>query len=260
MSSADGPALLAAAVRAAILAKGPRRTVQAVAASVTSALVRRSAFAMPVAKDQVRAEAIGAPLQAASGASAEEELVAALREARRAKRRRKRANRAARTVPDPVVVPTAEVSPAPPVPTESMGQFLARVQPTSSPASADLAVSIHCSGCWEPLPVWRACSSHHLCLHCAGNFPGAFHALQHQPGGSTAIGRVVDGERTGPDAMDVSPAADGPGAIDQPDIGVTFHQALKAFNEGTFTFPGGADTVTGTNLVGTGVNHRGTFT
>ena len=38
--SADGAALLAAAVRAAVLAKAPRRTVQAVAAAVAGVLVR----------------------------------------------------------------------------------------------------------------------------------------------------------------------------------------------------------------------------
>ena len=45
--SADGAALLAAAITAAILANAPRRTVQAVAAAVTSVLVRQTAAAEP---------------------------------------------------------------------------------------------------------------------------------------------------------------------------------------------------------------------
>ncbi|CAE8732914.1 unnamed protein product [Polarella glacialis] len=71
MANADGPAFVAAAVRAAILAKAPRRTVQA---------------AMP------RGECRSTP---GIGASAEE-LVAALQEARRARRRRKKENRRAK--------------------------------------------------------------------------------------------------------------------------------------------------------------------
>ena len=39
-AAVDGPALLAAAVRAAVLAKAPRRTVQSVAAAVAGVLVR----------------------------------------------------------------------------------------------------------------------------------------------------------------------------------------------------------------------------
>ena len=39
MAAADAPALLAAAIRAAVLAKAPRRNVQAVAAAVTGVLV-----------------------------------------------------------------------------------------------------------------------------------------------------------------------------------------------------------------------------
>ena len=51
MASVDGSSFIAAAIRAAILAKAPRRTVQAIAAAVTSVLVHQIADACPKTKD-----------------------------------------------------------------------------------------------------------------------------------------------------------------------------------------------------------------
>mmetsp|Transcript_82753 Transcript_82753/g.149278 ORF Transcript_82753/g.149278 Transcript_82753/m.149278 type:complete len:245 (-) Transcript_82753:613-1347(-) len=96
MANADGPAFVAAAVRAAILAKAPRRTVQAVAAAVTGVFTSRPAAATlrtsSAAQAMPRGECRSTP---GIGASAEE-LVAALQEARRARRRRKKENRRAK--------------------------------------------------------------------------------------------------------------------------------------------------------------------
>ena len=86
----DGPALLAAAVRAACLAKAPRRTVQAVAAAVAGVLVRQMAEAVPRPRSEVPAGAQVAaePTEDLAG------LVGALRTARRSRRARKRRSRA----------------------------------------------------------------------------------------------------------------------------------------------------------------------
>jgi len=95
---ADGAALMAAAVRAAVLAKAPRRTVQAVAAAVAGALRPQPAL-RPRTSQTVPA---GAPAESPPPrGSSPEELLEALREARRVQRRRKkerrRANRSAKT-------------------------------------------------------------------------------------------------------------------------------------------------------------------
>ena len=99
MSSSDGASLVAAAVRAAILAKAPRRTVQAVAAAVTGAVVHRPLSRHRTAS-RVPAEEPAWPPTAAGGLSSDE-LLAALRADRQVKRRKKkerrRANRALRT-------------------------------------------------------------------------------------------------------------------------------------------------------------------
>ena len=100
MVAADGASLLAAAVRAVILAKAPRRTVQAVAAAVTSALVHQPAASRTRAETR---EPAGTPAAqpAVPKSSSPEELVAALQASRQDKRRRKkerrRANRSLRT-------------------------------------------------------------------------------------------------------------------------------------------------------------------
>ena len=76
----DGAALLAAAIRAAVQAKAPRRTVQAVAAAVTGVLLRQPTVAAVPHTDSrkqpdapMEAEAAGDPAQ----------LLASLRAARR---------------------------------------------------------------------------------------------------------------------------------------------------------------------------------
>ena len=79
MPEADGAALVAAAVRSAILAKAPRRTVAAVAAAVACALVRgptKAATPRPEADARARAPQDAGPEGAADSASA---LLAALR-------------------------------------------------------------------------------------------------------------------------------------------------------------------------------------
>ena len=94
--AADHAALLGAAIRAAVLAKAPRRTVQAIASAVTGVLVRSAGEAVPQAgKEELAEDTEGQPTLPKTGASLEE-LVAARREARIAKRRRKKVNRLAR--------------------------------------------------------------------------------------------------------------------------------------------------------------------
>lgn len=94
MAAADPAALLGAAVRAAVLARAPRRTVQAVAAAVTGVLVRPTADASQRSAKQVPAEDTTGRTDgdACDGASAEE-LVQALRMARAARRRKKKQSR-----------------------------------------------------------------------------------------------------------------------------------------------------------------------
>ena len=101
--SADGPALLAPAVRAACLAKAPRRTIQAVAAAVTGVLVRPTADAVPRSRPLVPAGAQSAHFDDVTVPGI---AVDAIREARRAQRRRKKekrqaAKRAADVAPTP---------------------------------------------------------------------------------------------------------------------------------------------------------------
>ncbi|CAE8670324.1 unnamed protein product [Polarella glacialis] len=91
--SADGAALIAAAVRAAVQAKAPRRTVAAVASAVAGALSRPApavaATPLPSAKVLAGLQREAAPTEAADGASPEA-LLEALRGARSAARRRKK--------------------------------------------------------------------------------------------------------------------------------------------------------------------------
>lgn len=104
----DGAALLAAAVRAAVLAKAPRRTVQAVASAVAGVVFGRSAAgeASTAAAARVPAGPQRAAASDATGASALE-LLEALRAARSAQRRGKKERRKARAS-------VAEVAPMPP--------------------------------------------------------------------------------------------------------------------------------------------------
>lgn len=98
--SADGAAaLVAAAVRAAVLAKAPRRTVAAVAAAVASALGRlQTVAAAPQSGVKVptgaKSAAAAAPAESADVPSPEE-MLAALRSARAAQRRRRKQRRRA---------------------------------------------------------------------------------------------------------------------------------------------------------------------
>ena len=91
--SADRAALLAAAVRAACLAKAPRRTVQAVAAAVAGVLVRPTAAAVPRTGPSERPSAQSDNDEDGAGDPAV--ALAALRASRRAQRTRKKARRKA---------------------------------------------------------------------------------------------------------------------------------------------------------------------
>jgi hypothetical protein len=93
MAAVDLAALLGAAVRAAVLARAPRRTVQAVAAAVTGVLVRPAAAASPRRWQEPPEDDKGSKQgDACDGASAEE-LLQALRQARAARRRKKKQSR-----------------------------------------------------------------------------------------------------------------------------------------------------------------------
>eukprot|EP00930_Biecheleria_cincta_P061056 TRINITY_DN46623_c0_g1_i1.p1 TRINITY_DN46623_c0_g1~~TRINITY_DN46623_c0_g1_i1.p1 ORF type:complete len:268 (+),score=58.61 TRINITY_DN46623_c0_g1_i1:52-855(+) len=96
MAVTDPAALLGAAVRAAVLARAPRRTVQAVAAAVTGVLVRPAEAASQRRQKEPDEDARGSNLgDACDGASAEE-LLQALRQKRAARRRQKKQSRRAR--------------------------------------------------------------------------------------------------------------------------------------------------------------------
>jgi len=92
MAATDPAALLGAAVRAAVLAKAPRRTVQAVAAAVTGVLLAclTAAASQHGAGQDPQDTTSRTKASADTGASAEE-LVEALRQARATKRRQKKA-------------------------------------------------------------------------------------------------------------------------------------------------------------------------
>ena len=106
--AADGPALLGAAVRAACLAKAPRRTIQAVAAAVAGVLVRPG---LPVATPGPS----GSKLPCETGTAREcttdpSDLLEALRASRRAQRKRKKQRRrnARASISEAVVAPTED--------------------------------------------------------------------------------------------------------------------------------------------------------
>jgi hypothetical protein len=89
--AADGPAFVAAAIRAACLAKAPRRTVQAVAAAVTSVFANvATASASTRAHDRQPPAATSAKAGAADDDASPEALLEALRAARRKQRQRKK--------------------------------------------------------------------------------------------------------------------------------------------------------------------------
>ena len=87
----DGAALLAAAVRAAVQAKAPRRTVQAVAAAVTGVLLRQPSAAVPHTDSRRRPDA---PMETEDTGDPAQ-LLATLRASRRSQRQRKKERRRA---------------------------------------------------------------------------------------------------------------------------------------------------------------------
>jgi hypothetical protein len=106
--AADGPAFVAAAVWAACLAKAPRRTVQAVAASVAGVFAHQHASAKAATDVKVKPAT-----QCTTGLVGHDEnmpaLIEALRSARRAQRQRKKERRraakaAAAVAPDSTAV------------------------------------------------------------------------------------------------------------------------------------------------------------
>ncbi len=110
-SAAGAAVLLAAAVRAAILARAPRRTVAATAAAVASALrplLRAEvpavvATGQPVAPEVCQATGKPAPPTAPNAGASPEELVVALRTARalrRSRRRQAKRDKKAECAPD----------------------------------------------------------------------------------------------------------------------------------------------------------------
>lgn len=101
----DGACLLAAAIRAAILAKAPRRTVQAVAAAVTGVLRSATAEATPAQTSRVPAGAKRTAAAETSSSKSADELLQALRAARAAQRRRKKERRKAAMAGDAAAVP-----------------------------------------------------------------------------------------------------------------------------------------------------------
>mmetsp|Transcript_49181 Transcript_49181/g.138846 ORF Transcript_49181/g.138846 Transcript_49181/m.138846 type:complete len:260 (-) Transcript_49181:158-937(-) len=117
MASMDAAALVAAAVRAAVLAKAPRRTVAAVAASAICAVGRGPAGAalQPRSAAEVRAGAPAGAHGAAAAADSDspEALLAALRRTRATQRRRKKERRrAGKEAARAVVIDDEEMLPA----------------------------------------------------------------------------------------------------------------------------------------------------
>ena len=90
----DRAALLGAAIRAACLAKAPRRTIQAVASAVAGVLARPHTASTHVTVPDVQPSRQRTTSARGDGCSPEE-LLAALREARSAQRRRKKDRRKA---------------------------------------------------------------------------------------------------------------------------------------------------------------------
>ena len=112
--AADGPAMLAAAVRAACLAKAPRRTIQAVAAAVAGVFAHpATARATPAPVARMPAGTQRAASEGDGGEASTEVLIAALREARSTKRRNKRARRKAARAGDSAVAQEAAAQEAP---------------------------------------------------------------------------------------------------------------------------------------------------
>ena len=133
--SADGPALLAAAIRSAIQAGAPRRTVQAVAAAVAGVLVRPPAAA---AEPHTDAAAPAGPAGPAEGEADPAQLVSRLRAVRRSQRMKKKervraAKQAAAEAQSPE--PLQPVGPSDSIPEDAAGQCPgAEGAPAAAPA------------------------------------------------------------------------------------------------------------------------------
>lgn len=154
MAAADGAALVAAAVRAAVLANAPRRTVAAVAAAVACALVRgpsKAVITQPDAGARARAPQAAGPEVGADSAAA---LLAALRGARAAQRRRKKERRkAGKAAAVPATMVIEREMPQEP----ALGGASVPSQPTAPRPSPDMPPPA------LPLPpsVMRHCSARH---------------------------------------------------------------------------------------------------
>lgn len=119
--ASNGPALLAAAVRAACLAKAPRRTVQAVAAAVASVIVRGATDeaapnappGLPAGPSTLKTGQRGPTAASAPCDASPEELLEALRAAKAARRRKKRERKRATTAALPASRNDAELESAP---------------------------------------------------------------------------------------------------------------------------------------------------
>jgi len=107
MANADGAGLVSAAVRAAILAKAPRRTVSAVAAAVVSAVVgahAKAACQTPMSSERAGTQRGTARSNDDDAAGCPAALLEALRAARASQRKRKKERRrAAKTAASTVV-------------------------------------------------------------------------------------------------------------------------------------------------------------
>lgn len=105
----DGPALLGAAIRAACLAKAPRRTVQAIASAVTGVLVGRH-VASGTSPKSIRRQQRDTEGSDCDDGPGDAQLLEALRASRRARRKRKKDRRRAAKAAAPTVNPTQETS------------------------------------------------------------------------------------------------------------------------------------------------------
>eukprot|EP00419_Tripos_fusus_P054077 CAMPEP_0172805998 /NCGR_PEP_ID=MMETSP1075-20121228/6056_1 /TAXON_ID=2916 /ORGANISM="Ceratium fusus, Strain PA161109" /LENGTH=253 /DNA_ID=CAMNT_0013644713 /DNA_START=61 /DNA_END=822 /DNA_ORIENTATION=+ len=105
----DGPALLGAAIRAACLARAPRRTVQAIASAVTGVLVGRH-VASGTSPKSIRRQQRDTEGSDCDDGPGDAELLEALRASRRARRKRKKDRRRAAKAAAPTTNPTQETS------------------------------------------------------------------------------------------------------------------------------------------------------
>ena len=153
--AADGPAFVAAAVKAAIAAKAPQRTVQGVAAAVAGVFAHAAlAHATPKPAAQAREAAQHVPQVDPTGVPEPATLVEALRHARRAQKALKRKKgRAAKQVDHARATPT-ETAPEVATMAAPTGEALARPQtppglPTPLASSRVPSTASHRTSSWE---------------------------------------------------------------------------------------------------------------